>query len=206
MSRTRSRPKTEEKFQNAVLQLVADKGCGALGINAVAQLAGADKVLIYRYFNDFEGLLQQVAHSRSWLPTTEQVLETVHGRDGSTPLSLLQKIERTLLEHIRTDACLHQLVRWRRTDLCPLCRALTVDWHTLWKTIPQRLSQKLPYAEQALWSQACQLLALSIEAELCDEPIDSQCLAVIASYLPRIEIEGEPEPAYIEDSLPTNLL
>ena len=67
MSPTRSRPKTEEKFQNAVLKLIADEGCGSLGINSVAQVAGADKVLIYRYFGDFKGLLQRVAvnHGRT---------------------------------------------------------------------------------------------------------------------------------------------
>jgi len=103
MTRTRSRPKTEEKFQNAVLQLLVKEGCGALGINAVAQQAGADKVLIYRYFGDLNGLLQRVAESRQWLPTGEDLLSVLRSGE-SDALRLLRKIEKTLLLHIRADA------------------------------------------------------------------------------------------------------
>jgi AcrR family transcriptional regulator len=142
MPRTRSRPKTEEKFQNAVLALVARNGCGDLGINVVAQEAGADKVLIYRYFGDFKGLLQTVAKSRQWLPTGEEVLQAL--RQGeSNAMTTLRKIEDTLLHHIRDDVCTHQLVRWRRAGFCPLCSQFTQEWQDLWNALPALLSREL---------------------------------------------------------------
>lgn len=212
MPRTRSRPKTEEKFQNAVLQLVAEEGCGALGINAVAQLAGADKVLIYRYFGDFNGLLLHVAESRPWLPTGAEVLNTLSsvlssGESGAE--RVLRKIEATILHHVRADASTHQLVRWRRANFCPICHRFSEEWRALWKTLPPLLSKGLDHAQRQLWAQACTLLSLIIEAELCNEPVDRQCLAHIAIGLEGLSIEAESgtrESYPDDDHLPTNLL
>ncbi|WPJ95635.1 TetR/AcrR family transcriptional regulator [Coraliomargarita algicola] len=206
MPRTRSRPKTEEKFQNAVLKLVADEGCSALGINAVAQLAGADKVLIYRYFGDFNGLLQLVAESRQWLPTVDELLRALPV-GISAPLPLLREISNSLVHHIRSDASTHQLVRWRRTQACPLCLRFTQEWHQLWQDLPQRLSQQAGADQRNQWAQACGLLSLTLEAELCGEPVDRHCLERIAEgleYSPSL-IDTAPTPP-IEESLPTNLL
>ncbi|MGZ0655236.1 TetR/AcrR family transcriptional regulator [Coraliomargarita sp. W4R53] len=209
MPRTRSRPKTEQKFQDAVLKLVADEGCSALGINAVAQLAGADKVLIYRYFGDFNGLLELVAASRQWLPTGDEVLQSLS--DGITePLPLLRKIADTLTHHIRADTSTHQLVRWRRTKACPLCLKFTEEWRQLWQTLPALLTQKSGNAQRnqrKQWEHACALLALILEAELCDEAIDRHCLEHIADGLEDVQAPQHTQTsALIEESLPTNLL
>ena len=202
MPRTRSRPKTEEKFQNAVLSLVARSGCGDLGINLVAQEAGADKVLIYRYFGDFQGLLQTVAKSRPWLPTSEEILEALP-QGANDALTALRKIEDILLRHIREDACTHQLVRWRRAGICPLCDQFTEEWRNLWKTLPVLLAKE----QHSLWNQACSLMALIIEAELCDEPVDRYCLDRITAGLAAVHIEESSNSAFVaEDTLPTNLL
>lgn len=207
MSRTRSRPQTEEKFQNAVLELVASEGCGALGINAVAQLAGADKVLIYRYFGDFKGLLQRVAESRQWLPYADELAKMVLDQQ-SEPLSLLREIEAFLLEHIRSEASTQQLVRWRRTQTCPICEQFTEEWRALWKALPAYLAKDLSSDQHSLWSQSCELLALIIEADICGEPVDRRCLAGIAKQLEVTELQAKQVTSArnIEDSLPTNLL
>lgn len=206
MPRTRSRPKTEEKFQNAVLELVANEGCGALGINAVAQLAGSDKVLIYRYFGDFNGLLQQVADSRQWLPTAHEVFHTLPFGNIDAPQTL-RKIEEALLHHVRGDASTYQLVRWRRAIDCPLCKKFTEEWRHLWHTLPQLLSQGLSMELRQAWTQACGLLALTIEAKLCEESVDRQCHERIALGLQGVEIDhASPAPLPVEESLPTNLL
>ncbi len=207
MPRTRSRPKTEEKFQNAVLELVASEGCGTWGINAVAQLAGADKVLIYRYFGDFNGLLQIVAESRQWLPNANEMLNALPSGE-SDALHILRSIEDTLLHHVRSDATTHQLIRWRRADICPICRKFTEEWRTLWKALPTLLSDELGGEQRQLWEQACALLALVIDADLCGESVDRHCLEGIAAGLSPIAIEaGGEATTYVEDDhLPTNLL
>lgn len=63
----RNRGRTEQKIIDAVSKIVNEKDFDALGINAIAEEAGVGKVLIYRYFGDFEGLLREWAlHSHYW--------------------------------------------------------------------------------------------------------------------------------------------
>ena len=58
---------TIQRLKDAVCAIVAEEGVGALGVNAVAERAGVSKVLIYRYFGSFDGLLQQaVAQIDFW--------------------------------------------------------------------------------------------------------------------------------------------
>jgi AcrR family transcriptional regulator len=215
MPRTRSRTKTEEKFKDAVLELIVSEGCGSLGINAVAQRAGADKVLIYRYFGDFEGLMAAVAGSRQWLPTEVEVFAALPSASGPGPLQalrLLREIETTLLDQIRTDACALQLLRWRRTGICPVCRIFSQAWENLWRKLPALLTQGLSKDQRDRWHRASALLALIIEAELCGDTVNREYLEPIASGLEDIHIqkdffkaggESMPDP---EDRLPTNLL
>lgn len=50
---------TLQRLKDAVCAIVAEEGAGALGVNAVSVRAGVSKVLIYRYFGSFDGMLQQ---------------------------------------------------------------------------------------------------------------------------------------------------
>ena len=202
----RSRPKTEQKFQDAVLDLVANSGCGNLGINAVAQIAGADKVLIYRYFGDFDGLLQTVAESRNWAPECDEILAALP-RGNTAVMSALRVIQQELLTYFRSDPCLLQLLRWRRADTSPLGQKFSADWNSLWESIPVALSQKLDSSQKQLWLQICSLLSLIIEAELNGERGDLNCLQHLADKLEEVEFDGDQTPAAVSaETLPTNLL
>lgn len=202
----RSRPKTEQKFQDAVLELVANNGCGSLGINAVAQIAGADKVLIYRYFGDFDGLLRTVAESRNWAPRCDDILAELPL--GKTPvMSALRNIQQQLLHYFRSDPCRLQLILWRRVDNSPLGEKFNADWQSLWEVIPETLSRKLDSSQRQLWFQLCSLLSLIIEAELSGDRVDLNCLEHIAEKLEDMEIEGDSGPVAVSaETLPTNLL
>lgn len=206
MSRKRSRPSTEQKFKDAVLELVAQRGCGALGINAVAQIAGADKVLIYRYFGDFDGLLETVANSRNWVPNPEDIFDALP--TGATdPMSILGSVEQALINFIRSDDCLLQVLRWRRAEDSPIERKFNAQWSALWTEIPARLSAKLDSPQRLLWRQLCSLLSLVIEAELCGDTIDRSSLKHIVEKIEDIEIERSHTLITVEaDTLPTNLL
>jgi AcrR family transcriptional regulator len=54
---SRNRDETRQKILEAALALAGEEGFAALGINAVARRAGADKQLIYRYFGGLEALM-----------------------------------------------------------------------------------------------------------------------------------------------------
>ena len=201
--RKRSRSATEQRFQGAVLDLVAESGCAKLGVNLVAERAGADKVLIYRYFGGLDGLLERVAQSRSWLPTAGELCPDL----SSEPSRVLAELTRRIRQHIRQDATTDQISRWRHALQNPLTEQYTAEWKALWRELPERLGAGLDYEARQNWSKACALLALTIQAELAGEAIDPKCLEMLSASLesPTIE-QGEPAVEENEDVLPTNLL
>ena len=71
--RDRDRDKTRQALIDAVATVLASKGFGGLGINALARAAGVDKVLIYRYFGGLQGLLEAFGRSRRFWPSTEEL-------------------------------------------------------------------------------------------------------------------------------------
>jgi AcrR family transcriptional regulator len=214
MPRTRSRPKTEAKFQNAVLELVAHNGCGNLGINNVAQTAGADKVLIYRYFKNFNGLLVSVAESRDWLPSSEEICQELP-RGEVSALTTLSTLKTILCDHLQQDACAQQLLLWRRVGTCPLCQKFTQEWKSLWQALGRTLTRELRSQQSTSWRQAISLLALIIEAERCGDTVEPQCLQELSNGLDSLTIPHDSDHDIAQESasdfpsevtLPTNLL
>jgi len=208
MPRTRSRAKTEEKFLNAVLELVAQDGCCALGVNAVAHKAGADKVLIYRYFGNLQGLLLRAAESRQWLPSLDELLNSLRLEADLPAAEIIHPLARVLTHHIRADKATHQILRWRKAEANPLTEHFSEQWKQIWQKISEHLSTDLDYDARENWKRLTELTALIIEAELCDERLDSGCIEHIANGIVtgRVTQESTTSEYLIEDQLPTNLL
>jgi AcrR family transcriptional regulator len=78
--RERDRDATNTRLIRAVEELIAEDGFGAVGINAVARRAGADKVLIYRYFGELAGLLAAYAEEGDfWWQVDDLLTEPLPG-------------------------------------------------------------------------------------------------------------------------------
>jgi AcrR family transcriptional regulator len=71
--RPRNRPQTEGRLREAVGVVLVQGGFGALSPSTVARQAGVDKMLIYRYFGSFEGLIEDVANGPEFFPGFEEV-------------------------------------------------------------------------------------------------------------------------------------
>ena len=80
----RDRERTKGRIIDAVGGLLVRSGFRAIGVNAVAEAAGVDKVLIYRYFGGLSGLLEAVAAEPDLWPTVDEVL-TESGIDEDRP-------------------------------------------------------------------------------------------------------------------------
>lgn len=74
MKNQKNREETEAKLIQAIAEVLAEKGFGKLGVNAVARQAGVDKVLIYRYFGDLNGLMEAYAKSSDFWPSSVELL------------------------------------------------------------------------------------------------------------------------------------
>lgn len=73
-SHPRDRNTTEERILAALGVVLARDGFAAIGVNAVAREAGADKVLIYRYFGGLPGLLATWGRSGRFWPSVDELL------------------------------------------------------------------------------------------------------------------------------------
>ena len=91
----RNRKATEEAIVNAFEALLLRDGVAGLGVNAVAQEAGVNKVLIYRYFQDMPGLARHWATNSSFWPSELELI-------GNDPDAFA---ELTVRERVRTVLC-----------------------------------------------------------------------------------------------------
>lgn len=110
-NKRRNRGKTTEILLRAAMDCVIEQGPGALTITAVAQRAGYDKVLIYRYFGSLEGLKEAIVASTSLYPAPADTVSSARDRSGNP----LESIASTLKHLI---------------EATPLARALVIHrWH-----------------------------------------------------------------------------
>ena len=64
----KNRNQTEQRILEAVGRIVESEGFEAVGVNAVANVSGVSKVLIYRYFGSIEQLLAKYIEDHDyWL-------------------------------------------------------------------------------------------------------------------------------------------
>ncbi len=83
----RDRAATEDRLLQAVGQVLARDGFGAIGVNAVAREAGVDKVLIYRYFGGLPGLIAAWGASGRFWPTVDELVRDDADRLPTLPLA-----------------------------------------------------------------------------------------------------------------------
>ncbi len=89
---------TKRRILRTVERLLVDEGFSALGINRIATDAGVAKVLIYRYFGDLEGLLNEFVTSEDFWPTREEIIDLP--LDDFFAMDLRERIKRVMLNFI----------------------------------------------------------------------------------------------------------
>ena len=93
----RDRFATRAAILDGAADMVAAHGAAAVGVNALAQAAGCDKVLIYRYFGGLDGVFSALGAERMLWPRVE-----VEGEDGDgeqeDSVSLADALQSAVLE------------------------------------------------------------------------------------------------------------
>lgn len=107
---------------DAVGALVLEGGLGVVGVNAVAQRAGVDKVLIYRYFGGLDELVARWAASPGFWPTVDEVVEGV-ALDAS-PGRLAREVLARLVGALQRRPATLALLAWETTGDHPALRTL----------------------------------------------------------------------------------
>ena len=116
----KDRQVTEQRLLQAVGNIVREKGFSALGVNAVAQQAGVSKMLIYRYFDSYEGLLKEwILRHNFWAEVTGQTLEQIRGQSESGTSrteqqygSILRSLFNQQADSLRESSTRREVLRW----------------------------------------------------------------------------------------------
>jgi AcrR family transcriptional regulator len=90
---TRDRFATRAAIIESAAEIIAAKGIGALRVNALADAASCDKVLIYRYFGGLDGVLRALGAERMLWPAVQ-----LEDGDGDGNASLADALCAMLLE------------------------------------------------------------------------------------------------------------
>lgn len=113
----RNREATRGQLIKAVGEILAEKGFSALGVNAVARQAKVDKVLIYRYFDDLEGLTKAFAQDGDFWPSIE---ELAGGNIAAFHLLPLQEkliaLGRNFMRGIKARPLTQEIMAWEMVE------------------------------------------------------------------------------------------
>ncbi|MFT5506728.1 MAG: AcrR family transcriptional regulator [Gammaproteobacteria bacterium] len=113
---------TEQKILNALETLLKDHSYTGVGINAIARQAGCDKVLIYRYFDGLEGLLQSYATLNDLWWQTEDLFDF---DPRSKPISeTLSQLLQKHVEILRAKPVTLEVMAWEMSHQNNLTIAL----------------------------------------------------------------------------------
>jgi len=125
---TKNRINTEQKILKSVEKLLLNNGFSSIGINAIARTAGCDKVLIYRYFGNLDGLLKAFAkqHDLWWhvddlIPDDLSTQKMAQQKDLSLFLDTLLKKH---IQEIKTRPLTQEIMAWELSDHNELTIAL----------------------------------------------------------------------------------
>jgi AcrR family transcriptional regulator len=151
------RLRTEARLFAAFEAILRKQGVAALGVNAIAERARVEKVLIYRYFGGLEGLMAEYAKRSEFWPTLDEIIgpDPMLLRDPDRPRAaarLLGNYARAL----RKRPVTLDLLAWE----CAQRNALTVALESVREERALQLFQHLTAAGFAVHGEAAELSAL----------------------------------------------
>ena len=120
--RNRDREKTVKSILDAVGRLILRDGLSGVGINALAREAGADKVLIYRYFGDLDGVYRAYAEQGDFWWSVEDMLEGIE--EEATLAEALKTGMRRHMEEMRKRPVTLAVIAAEPENRTPLVVAL----------------------------------------------------------------------------------
>ncbi len=119
----RDREATEARLIDALERVLSRDGVRGLGVNSIAREAGVDKVLIYRYFGDLDGLIE-VFGRRLDLWVGQSARQVAPEGDYATKM---QRLLRDYVASLRGNPTLRQILAWELIEATPILRKLDVS-------------------------------------------------------------------------------
>lgn len=109
----RDRERTKGKILKAVGEVIEQHGTEKVGVNLIARTAGVNKVLIYRYFESVDGLMEQYVKSGEYTSTmADDYIENMTLVPPSERRKALTGLMQTFLTDLRERKATRDLLRW----------------------------------------------------------------------------------------------
>ncbi len=104
---------TEKMLIDAVSKIIENEGFPMIRINNVAKTAGCDKVLIYRYFGNLNGLITEWAkHNDFYAKANEMFIDKIATIDKTSLKEFVKEILLSQLHFIRDNKVYQELMLW----------------------------------------------------------------------------------------------
>ena len=142
---TKNRSETERRLLDAVTEVIGESGISGTGVNRVAEKAGCAKMLIYRYFGDFDGLMQRWAEENNyWIRQgSAENLERLAGLPMEKQLEAGTRMLRRQADEIRRSPVMRELLRWQLTEENGICSRMMEQAERNGLAITEVLSRQL---------------------------------------------------------------
>lgn len=116
-NRRRDKDATRNDLIAAVGRVIARDGFHKTGINAVAREAGVDKVLIYRYFGDLEGLMDAYGRDGDFWPSLDELAGgDVAAFRSLPPAERMTALMRNLANGLRKRPVTLEILAWETME------------------------------------------------------------------------------------------
>jgi AcrR family transcriptional regulator len=176
--------KTEARLQAALGAILHERGPAALGVNAVAERAGVEKVLIYRYYGSLEGVMQAYAEHSDFWPSLPEILGEDHALARAPDHALAAaRMLGNYAAALRKRPVTLDLLAWECTQRNPL----TIALEAVREERAQELFAVLVAAGFPMTTDAARLSAL-LSAAINYLAVRSREIALFAG----LDVRGDP--------------
>lgn len=104
---------TEKNLLDAVSYIIENDGFTKIGVNRIANKAGCDKVLIYRYFGGLDGLLVEWAKRHDYYSFAySEFIETIKDAEGRDVKQIVKDVLIRQLHYLKDNVLMQELMIW----------------------------------------------------------------------------------------------
>lgn len=104
---------TEKKLLEAVSYIIENDGFTKIGVNRIANQAGCDKVLIYRYFGGLDGLLMEWAKRHDYYSFAYSAFsEAIKGAETVSIKRIVKDVLMCQLNYLKDNVLMQELLLW----------------------------------------------------------------------------------------------
>jgi AcrR family transcriptional regulator len=137
-SKEQSKEKSKQKFLAAVGKILKTKGFAGLKVNAIAEAAGLDKKLIYKYFGGTDQLLDTYLSTKDFWSNVKGDRIPKDIRDGGQEFS--KELVSAQFDYMFRDKEYQKIILWRLSEQRKSLQRLTTTQEEVGEVILQNIT------------------------------------------------------------------